>query len=491
MGNAIQVKTVKLNFILNLTRMFLGMAFIVITTPYIARVLGPKSLGKVEYVNSLITYFMLFTALGIPSYGVREVAKYRDNSKELSKLMLELLTILFITTIIGYTALFVFIYNYRSLFEIKDIILIMSINIICNNIGIEWFYQGIENQLYITKRFILVRVLTLVAMFILIKSKEDYLMYAFILVMMQSGSNILNFINLRKYISLKDIKFRKLELKKHIKSIFIIFMATIATTIYLQLDSIMIGNVSKEAVGIYTVPNKLIRMMLVITTALGTVLLPRITNCLKNKDYDNYNSYINISLNYIFFMALPLATSTFLLADNIINIMAGDQFKDSILTMKILSPILFIIGIAYFLGFQLLYPLGLEKYYSYSLIIASLINFVFNYFMIPKYLQNGAAIGTVIAETVGPLIVIFFAREHIKKISFFSRKRLKYFVATLIMSTIIIFIKKLNYSSVVTIILSIFLGSIFYLISLVLLKEEICLETIKILKNKSKKKIRK
>ena len=140
MTNLIQTKTVKLNFILNLTRMFLGMAFIVITTPYIARILGPKSLGKVEYVNSMVTYFMLFTALGIPSYGIREVAKYRDNSKELSKLVLELLTILFITTTIGYIVLFIFLYSYKSLYELKDIILVMSINIICNNIGIEWFY---------------------------------------------------------------------------------------------------------------------------------------------------------------------------------------------------------------------------------------------------------------------------------------------------------------------------------------------------------------
>ena len=415
MSNLIQTKTVKLNFLLNLTRMFLGMAFIVITTPYIARILGPKSLGKVEYVNSLITYFMLFTALGIPSYGIREVAKYRDNSKELSKIVLELLIILCITTTIGYTVLFIFIHNYRSLFEIKDIILIMSINIMCNNIGIEWFYQGIENQLYITKRFILIRILTLIAMFIFIKSKEDYLIYAFILVMMQSGSNILNFINLRKYISFKDIKFSSVELKRHLKPILVIFMATVATTIYLQLDSLMIGNVSKEAV---IVPNKLIRMILVVVTALGTVLLPRITNCLKNKDYDNYNSYMNISLNYIFFIAIPLAVSTFLLSDDIINIMAGSQFIASTLTLKILSPILFTIGVAYFLGFQLLYPLGLERYYTYSVIVAALVNFVFNYLMIPKYLQNGAAIGTVVAETVGPLIMLFFAREHIKKYHF-------------------------------------------------------------------------
>ena len=487
MTNVIQIKTVKLNFLLNLTRMFLGMAFIVITTPYIARILGPKSLGKVEYVNSLITYFMLFSALGIPSYGVREVAKYRDNSKELSKLVLEILTILCITTIIGYIVLFGLLYSYKSLYELKDIILVMSINIICNNIGIDWFYQGIENQLYITKRFILVRILTLIAMFIFIKNKEDYLIYAFILVMMQSGSNILNFINLRKYISFKDIKFKDLEIKKHIKSIFIIFMATVATAIYLQLDSIMIGNISKEAVGIYIVPNKLIRMMLVIVTALGTVLLPRITNCLRNKDYINYDLYMNMSLNYIFFIAVPLAVSTFLLSEDIINIMAGSQFVASVLTLKILSPILFMIGVAYFLGFQLLYPLGLEKYYSYSLIIASLINFVFNYLMIPKYLQNGAAIGTVVAETVGPLIMLFFAREHIKKISFFSRKRLKYFVATFIMSLIIIYVKKMEFSSAETIICSFILGGITYIGVLLLLKEEICVEGIKIIKNKVKK----
>ena len=481
-----QVKTVKLNFILNITRLFLGAAFIVITTPYITRVLGPKNLGKVEYVNSIITYFMLFTILGVPNYGIREVAKYRDNQKELSKVVIELLTILFITTIIGYFILFGYIYIYKSLFEIKDIILIMSINIVCNSIGVEWFYQGIEDQLYITKRFILVRIFTLIVMFLFVKSKENYLIYAFILVMMQSGSNILNFINLRKYISFKGIKLSNLKLIKHIKPIFVIFSATVATAIYLQLDSVMIGNINKEAVGIYTIPNKLIRMMLMIVTALGGVLLPRITNCLKNKDYKNYNIYMNNSLNYILLISVPLFTASFLLADKVIYLMAGSQFKDSILTMKILSPILFTIGIAYFLGFQLLYPLGLEKYYTYSVIVAAVVNFIFNYLMIPKYLQNGAAIGTVIAETVGPLIMLFFARKYLKKINFFSVKRLKYFIATFIMSLVIIFIKRFEVSSVKTLVFSFILGGISYIVVLLLLKEEICVEGMKIIKKKVK-----
>ena len=482
-----QIKTVKLNFLLNLIRMFLGTAFIIITTPYITRVLGPENLGKVEYVNSIITYFMLFTVLGIPNYGIREVAKYRDNEKALSKVVIELLIIILTTTIIGYLILIYFLYINKSFLEIKDIILVMSINILCNNIGVEWFYQGIENQLYITKRFIIVRILTLIAMFLFIKSKENYLIYAFILVMMQSGSNILNFINLRKYINFRDIKFSNLEIWKHIKPILVIFSATVATAIYLQLDSIMIGNVNKEAVGIYIVPNKLIRMMLVVITALGSVLLPRITNCLKNKDYNNYNIYINNSLNYILFVSIPFVVSTFLLADDIIYIMAGSQFKDSVLTMRILSPRLFTIGIAYFIGFQLLYPLGLEKYYTYSVIIAAIVNFIFNYLMIPKYLQNGAALGTVIAETVGPLITLYFSRKYLKRIDFFSKKRLKYFVATFIMSIFIVYVKKFEFSPVETIIYSFILGGIVYIGVLLLLKEEICVEGIKIIKKKVKR----
>jgi len=164
--------------------------------------------------------------------------------------------------------------------------------------------------------------------------------------------------------------------------------------------------------------------------------------------------------------------------------MAGSQFKDSILTMKILSPILFTIGIAYFLGFQLLYPLGLEKYYTYSVIVAAIVNFIFNYLMIPKYLQNGAAIGTVIAETVGPLIMLFFARKYLKKINFFSVKRLKYFIATFIMSLVIIFIKSFRISDGKTVLISILLGGFIYFLVLVLIKEEISIQIIKFFKSK-------
>lgn len=481
-----KINSVKINFILNTTRMLLGMIFILLTTPYITRVLGTESLGKVEYINSIITYFLLFTALGVPNYGLREVARYREERNKLSKVVFELGIILFITTTVGYMTLLLLLYN-TKLLELKNLVLIMSVNLIFTNIGFEWFYQGIENQMYITIRYIMVRFICLILLFFLVKNPNDYLKYGFILVLMNSGSNILNFINLRKYISFKDIKFKELEITKHIKSILIIFSASVAISIYLQLDIVMIGNIDKSAVALYNVPNKIIRLILTTVTALGVIILPRISNSYQKNDIENYKKYINYSLNYILMISLPALCGAILLSKNIILIMAGESFIPSIKTMNILAIIIFIVGLAYFLGYQLLYPRGLERYYTYSVITAAIVNFIFNYIMIPKYLQNGAAMGTVIAESIGVIMMLYFSRNMLKEIEFFAIKRLKYFIATIIMGIPVYIITLQNFGNIITIIYSIIVGVIVYFFSLFIMKEEYTQEGVKLLRKKLKK----
>lgn len=463
--------SVKINFILNTTRMLLGMIFILLTTPYVTRILGAESLGKVEYVNSIITYFILFTALGIPNYGLREVARHREDKCKLSKLVIELGIILFITTAVGYIILLSFLYN-TKLLELKNLVILMSINLIFTNIGFEWFYQGIENQLYITIRYIMLRIVSLILLFFIVKNSNDYLKYGIILVLMNSGSNILNFINLKKYISFNKIKIKDLEILKHIKPILVIFSSSIAVSIYLQLDTVMIGNIDKSAVAIYNVANRLVRIPLTIVTALGTVLLPRISNFYHKNDIENYKKYLNYSLNYILMMALPIFFGIILLSKNIVLIMAGEKFLVSVQTMKILAIIIPIVGIAYFLGYQLLYPRGLERYYTYSVVTAAIVNFIFNYITIPKYLQNGAAIGTVMAESIGVIMMLFFSRKLLKEIEFFSIKRLKYFIASCIMGVFVYIVKLQNMNNIMVLLASIMIGIISYFFTLLILKEE-------------------
>lgn len=482
-----KIKNLRLNFILNISRLFLGTFFILLTMPYITRVLGSENLGNVEYVNSIISYFLLFTALGIPSYGIREVSKVRSNKNELSKTVIELLLVLLATTIIGYIVFFILINNFKELKAEKLLFLIMGTNIIFTNIGIEWFYQGIENQMYITLRFIIMRILALILLFSLVKKPNDYYIYGAILVLMTSGSNIFNLINLRKYINFRNLG--KLNLKRHIKPILTIFSATLAVSIYLQLDSVMIGSIAgTEYVAFYSIANKLVRLVLVLVMALGTVMIPRLSNCLKEKNMEGYKTYANISLKYILFIAVPSTFAIFLLSKEIILIMAGETFMQSILTMQIVSIIILIVGIAYFIGFQVLYPYNLEKYYTYAVTLAAVINFMFNYIFIPRYAQNGAAVGTVIAELVGVLMMLYFARKKLKEINFYSIENLKYFIATLIMSVVIFFLKKLNLPNLEKLIISIILGGVTYLTVLLLLREYFMLEGIKIIKSKFKRR---
>lgn len=476
-----KIDNIKLNFIFNLIRLSFGTIFFILITPYITRKLGSQKLGEVEYINSIISYFILFTSLGIPYYGVREIAKVRESLEERSRVVIELSYILLITTIIGYICLFIII-NSTKLREDYYLIIIIGTNIFFNNIGVEWFYKGIENQRYITKRYLFIRVICLILIFILVKKPNDYLKYAFIVVLMNSGSNIFNFFNMRKYI--KYIKYKRLNIMRHFKPILTIFSANIALNINLNFDIIMLGLIDKSLVAIYFVPNRLIRIILVVITAFGHIILPRIVSCFEKKEKEKYRKYLNYSLNYILMISFPSMIGVFILSKNIIYFLGGENFFSSIGILKILSIVLLLNGITYFLGYQLLYPLNLEKYYMGAIIVATIFNVIGNYVMIPKFGGVGAAIGTVISESIGLVILSYLSLKYTKQRLNDWKNKLKYFLSAMIMGGVIYLITRLKISNLEILMLSLLFGGIIYIGILIFLKEKILMESIQSFKNR-------
>lgn len=487
----LKINSLKINFILNTLRMFLGVFFIIITMPYITRVLGSENLGKVEYGVSIISYFLLFTALGVPNYGTREIARVRENKEKLSIVVLELLSILIITTVIGYCILIYFV-NTQSIFEEnKKLFLILSLNLIFTNIGLNWFYQGIENQIYITKRFIYVRIIALIGIFLFVKKLDDFYNYAIIVVLMESGSNFFNLINIRKYISLKNIHIKDLNIGRHIKYILTIFASSVAISIYLKLDTVMLGSmVGVKSVAYYSIANKLIRLVLILVTALGTVMVPRVSNSLKKGEISKYINYMDMSFKYILFLAIPSTLGIYCLSEEIISIMAGKGFEDAILTLRLVAVIILIVGLANFMAIQVLFTNGKEKYHTIAVTIAAIINFIFNYIFIPKYAQNGAAIGTILAELIGLIIVCYLGRKYIKEINIIKKENFKYLVASIPMVIIIILSKKIFRNEFLTLGVSLILGGGSYIVSLILLKEKLMLLLKKIVFENLNKKIK-
>lgn len=433
----IKPKSLKLNAILSIIRTLLNVAIPLLIFPYVSRVLGPENIGKVEFANSVENYFILFAALGIPAYGIREIARVRNNKDLLSKTISELTVILIITNLICCITYVCIFFTGFSKPNDKLLYIVIFPNILLSSFNYEWFYSGIEDQVYITIRYIIIRLLQILAIFILIKQKDDYIFYAIIFVGMNGLSSIFNIIRLPKYVSPCSIF--GLDIIRHIKPIFITFSSIIAVSIYVQLDVTMVGIiVDDKAVGLYTTANKIIRVIISIVTSLGTVMIPRLANNLATGNIIEYKNNLYKSFNFILMFSLPFVFGIIATADDLILLFAGHQFSDSAFSMQLLSPIIVIVGLAHFIGLQLLYANKKEIIYTISVSMAALINLIFNYVLIPIYRQNGAVVGTIIAETSGLLFMCILGKNYIKNGDFLDFNIIWYLVASFIMFALIL-----------------------------------------------------
>lgn len=169
------------------------MIFPLITFPYISRILLPAGVGKVNFATSVVSYFSMIAMLGVPVYGVRACAQVRDNKEELSRTVQEILFINLIMGSVIYIFYFLALWNIARLREDSALFYVMSTTIFFNVIGVEWLYKGLEQYSYITARSIVFKFIGLLLMFILVRDKEDYVIYAAITIVAGVGSNILNF----------------------------------------------------------------------------------------------------------------------------------------------------------------------------------------------------------------------------------------------------------------------------------------------------------
>lgn len=448
-----------------------------VTFPYLSRVLEPSGIGRINFANSVVQYFVILSSLGLPLYGTREIAKIRDDKVKLNVVANELFQISMFSMVLSYL-LFLLVYVYNPKVQNDELLFfITSLSIIFTNIGAEWFYQGIEKYDYITKRILIVRTISIVIMFLLVKTKDDYIISASITAFSVIGANLFNFFNLRR--SVKINLFKQYNLRKHFKPIFVIFGMNIATSIYLNLDSVMLGFfVNNEAVGFYTAAIKMNKLVLTIITSLGVVLIPRLSNYIKNDKGNEYKELLEKALNVIILIALPSMIGFFLIAEDVILLFSGEGFIDSIITMKIISPIIVIISLSNFLGIQVLYPMDKEKIVLLSVIIGAVTNFVLNLIFIPSYHENGAAIATVIAESIVLVIQFILGRKYLK-IKLFDINKIKYITSAIIMGVLIFFIKDVFSNSIVSIIFSLIMGMGIYGMLLIMMKDKIVTQIIK------------
>lgn len=478
----IEKNSIKKNFFMNVLLTLSTFIFPLITFPYVSRVLTPIGTGKVAMATSFIQYFVMFAMLGIPTYGVRAVAKVRDNREKLTKTVHELLIISGITSLIAYVILFTCIPTIPKLAAEKPLYYLMSSTILLNCIGIEWMYRGLEQYTFITVRSIIFKFIALVAMFLFIHNQGDYIIYAATTIVASSLSYVLNFVNARKYIDMKWVG--GYDFKPHFKAVAIFLAMAVATTVYTHLDTVMLGFMTTDTdVGYYNAAVKIKNVLVSIVTSLGVVLLPRASYYVETNRMKDFKTISSKALDFVMVAAIPVTVYFIYFARQGIMLLSGEAYMGSIQPMQILMPTIIFIGITNILGIQILVPLGKERAVLHSEIVGAVVDLVLNFLLIPKYAASGAAIGTLVAELavlIYQMAVLWsVVRPMLKDISY-----LKILVGTALALIATFWIPALGLRNFYTLAISALLFFGIYLGYLILRKEPIALEALRFVKEK-------
>lgn len=390
--------SLKKNAALNMLNSVLSIIFPLITFPYASRILFPEGIGRVNFANSIVSYFCVLATLGISSYAVREAARRREDKRELSIFVKEVFLLNAISTAVSFAALCLTIFFVGKLHGYLLLLAISSSQLLFNLIGLPWLYYAEEEYEYITLRQIFFQIFGLIFLFLFVRTKEDINWYCAMGVLTNVGVNICNFIHSRKYIDWREKA--KLNIAQHLKPVFIFFGMTVVTSVYTMLDTSMLGFLSDDTqVGYYTAANKLNKMVFGLFSAAIGVLLPRFAYYREKGKSDEMFALFNKAFGYTLFFAIPAAAGMLAISRPITILMSGQEFAPAVPAMRILTPLLIAISLSSLMGVQLFTPLGKEKFTLYAEILGAAANVTCNCLLIPRYGAIGAACGTIAAES--------------------------------------------------------------------------------------------
>lgn len=469
-------KSITKNYIYNLAYQILVIIIPIITTPYVSRVLGAESIGIYSYTLSIATYFILFGSLGIALYGQREIAYKQDNKKEYSKTFWEIVILRFITMSIA-TITFYFAFVFRKN-EYSTYYGILLLELIGNAFEIGWFFQGLEDFKKTVTRNLVVKLISVISIFVFVKSKNDLAKYFVIYVLSTLLGNASLWLYLPK--TLEQVKINELNIVKHIKPTISLFIPQVAVQVYTVLDKTMLGVLTKDMsqVGIYEQSSKIIRLVQTLVTSMGTVVIPRIANLYAKNNKKEIQNRLNKSFHFVWLLGLPLTLGIIGTANNFVPWFLGSEFTNAIPVLQIGALLIMAIGFNNVTGMQYLIPVGKQKYFTISVAIGALINFVGNYFLIQICGAIGAIIFSVIAETSIFIIQVFMTKKVIGVKNIFNGS-LHCIISGIIMFAVVFPLSLKLQANIVSTMVIIIIGIVTYFIPMILFKDKLIMDTLK------------
>ncbi len=388
-----------------------------VTFPYISRVFGVETLGLINFVDNTTNYFLLFATMGIGMLGVREIAAVKNNPSERDKVFSNILGLNLCFTVATLCIYLLVVALVPKLSQYAELFYIGAAKILFSAFLVEWFFTGIEDFKYITLRSVAVKTAYVIAVFVFVRQKEDYVLYFLLTIGIVVINSIINLLHVRQHINIICSELLK---TRYLKSNISLGIYSIMTSMYLTFNVMYLGLVSDNTqVGYYTTAFKLYTVVLGLFNAFCNIMLPRMSALLAEGDYNRYHILLQKSFSLIARFSIPMIVGGIILAPQVIYLLSGPGYEGAILPMRIIIPAILLVCIAFVVVLQILIPMKRDKILLTASICGATTSIIINIFIVPHLQSIGSAIVLICAElAVTSTHVIYIIRKRITTIPF-------------------------------------------------------------------------
>lgn len=476
--------SIKINYIYNVSYQMLTLITPLITTPYLSRILKADNIGLYSFTASLVQYFVMFATLGTVNYGNREISYHQDNREKRSVAFWEIELLSIISSAVCLAAYIVFTLFIYS--QYTSLLLIQAFSLVNVAANITWFFQGLEQFRLITFRNILFRIINVAFIFTAIHTTKDLFLYVAGMCLIELVSNISMWLYVPKFIDRPHIS--KLRPFRHLKPTILLFLPTIATSIYTVMDKTMLTELTGSTTenGYYDQAANVYKMALTVVTALGTVMIPRIGKYYSERRDAEVFSLLYKSYRFVWFIGLPMCFGLIGISRNFAPWFYGVGYEKVPYLLMIQAILIPVIGISNVTGIQYFLTTKQENFLTRSVFLGAIVNFILNLLLIPRLLSYGASTASVISELFITLIQLWYARKALSVRKIFQQS-CKYFISSLVMLLVLLAMDSVFVSGIIYTFVMVAVGFIVYILTLLLLQDSFLIEfTRKFLEKTSK-----
>lgn len=460
--------SIRSNFIYNIIYEVFKIAVPLLTTPYIARVLGSQGVGTFSLAQTYALYFAMFASFGFASYAARELAYVRDDEDKTRELFWEIFLVKLIFSAIAIVGYYIFVsfffYENDISYRIYGVYLLEIL------LDTSYYFTAKEHFKTVVFRNIGVKIFSLACIFAFVKQENQVWLYTAIIVLAGVLGQVFVFLNLDKGL-FKKTTINVKAILKHIKGAGALFIPTIAIQVYTLLDKAMLGSICGESVtGYYENSQKMIRLASTAASAIVSVSVPRMAYTYANGKIDDVKKHFTKVFGFVTFLSFPICFGLIAIAGNFSDWYYGLNFVGIDKLVAVGSPLIISLGWSGIMGNMVLVSTGNQKYFSYAVYIGALINVCLNFVLIRPYGAYGALIASLAAEFTGMIIMFYFTNK-LLSIANVLKIVPRYLMVSILMGICVKCIDMLTSSSVISTIIEVVIGSVIYFGILLIMRD--------------------